>query len=393
MEKTRTVAQDAAKGIMIIVVVLFHSWMMTFPVHGDTLATFNIGMAIAPFLLSSFFFYAGYNYVDHGRSFKEKIIRRAKQLLIPVVLCYVISIIVMSSIELIYDHNNIGATFTSIGNSILYSLMSEATAFLIGFPESGGTVFSLILSLGLLWFLYALFICSIFFYLLVKFTNKKLVNLIIVVSILLGIAFCLGQFVGVYLPYTCQCYPVVLAIMLTGSYLRQYHFLNREIKGKKASVLAFTSMIVAEGIIVGLCFAMHYAFGAVFTGSFPGGVFDYSLRGFDVFFGFAFSILGTYFVHTLCRAIKHVPLLGKGLQWIGNHSAVFYLFHPIFIVFAHTFFFSRKVSFQEGQALIYFGFTLVMLIITCLFIDYVIKRKHIEIPIEKEVSDNKDPEN
>ena len=58
MEKTRTVAQDAAKGIMIIVVVLFHSWMMTFPVHGDTLATFNIGMAIAPFLLSSFFFYA-----------------------------------------------------------------------------------------------------------------------------------------------------------------------------------------------------------------------------------------------------------------------------------------------------------------------------------------------
>ena len=71
MEKKRTRAQDAAKGIMVIAVVFFHSYMMIFENHGDALASFNILMALFPFLLSTFFFYTGYNYVPNGKSFKE----------------------------------------------------------------------------------------------------------------------------------------------------------------------------------------------------------------------------------------------------------------------------------------------------------------------------------
>ena len=134
-------------------------------------------------------------------------------------------------------------------------------------------------------------------------------------------------------------------------------------------------MIIAEGIIVGTCFACHYHFGALLTGSLPGGLFDYSLRGFDAFIAFFFSIIGTYFIHTLCRLIKHVPGLGSFLQWVGNHSAVFYLFHPIFLTFASIVFFQKRYMWGIGQGFIYLGFTLAMLILTCLIIDLIVKKK------------------
>ena len=395
MEKKRTRAQDAAKGIMIMIVVAFHSYLMIFPTAGDALTSFNIMMALFPFLLSTFFFYTGYNYVPNKRTFKENVLRRAKQLLIPLLLCYVISILTIGPMELIFasiNHIDIGATFHSIGNSILYSLMSEPMAQMIKFPQNGGTLFSFILSLGLLWFLYCLFICSIFFYALVNYTNKKLSHLVSVVIILLIGAFCLGEFVGVYLPYTVQCYPVVLAIMLTAAYLRQNHFLNKRISNKKESIFHAINMIIAEGIIVGTCFACHYHFGALLTGSLPGGLFDYSLRGFDAFIAFFFSIIGTYFIHTLCRLIKHVPGLGSFLQWVGNHSAVFYLFHPIFLTFASIVFFQQRYMWGIGQGFIYLGFTLAMLILTCLIIDLIAKKKKIKHEMVEEIENNKDPE-
>ena len=390
--KKRTGAQDAAKGIMIMIVILFHSYLMTFSTHSDALSTFNIVMCIFPFLLSSFFFYTGYNYVPNQRSFKENVARRAKQLLIPLVFCIIISTVTLSAMELLFDHSNPSATFKAIGNSILYGLMSEPLSLMIGFPKSGGTVFSIILGLGLLWFLYCLFICSVFFYLLVGFTNKKLSNLISVDILLLTIGFCLGEFVGVYLPYTVQCYPVVLAIMLTAAYLRQVRFLNKRIRSKKESILHCINVVIAEGLIIGICLACHYHFGAIFTGSIPGGIFDYSLRGFDAIIAFVFSIIGTYFIHTLCRLIKHIPFVGSALQWVGNHSSIFYLFHPIFLALGEMIFFKKEIKWGAWQAIIYLVFTVAMLTIVGLIIDYIYKRKQINSKLVEEIENNKDKE-
>ena len=392
MRNRRVLAQDAAKGIMILIVVLFHCYLLIFENTEDALGSFNIVMAIFPFLLSTFFFYSGYNYVPNKRTIKENILRRIKQLVIPLVLCYIISIVVMSSMELIFSHQDIGATFNTIGNTILYSLMSEGLAKMIGFPQSGGTFFSLVLSLGLLWFLYCLLVCSIFFYLLVGFTNKKVTHLISVVTILLIAGFCLGEFVGPYLPYTVQCYPVVLAVMLTGAYLRQSSFLNKRIRSKKESILHAINCVVAEGIIIGTCFICHYRFGAIFTGSLPGGIYDYSLRGFDAFIAFIFSIIGTYFIHTVCRLIKHIPVVSDCLTFIGNHSAIFYLFHPIFIIFAYIVFFQKRIMWGPWQAIIYFAFSTVMLTLVCLLIDFIAKRRHLAQELVEEAESRKESE-
>lgn len=392
MEKRRTVAQDAAKGLLIIAVVFFHCVLMTAVVPMEELSKFSILSALFPYILGVFFFYTGYNYVPRGRSFKESILRRAKQLLIPLVICAIISIILISSIELAFCNGDVQGTFKAIGNSILYSLMSEPLAIMIGFPKEGGTIFGLVVALGLLWFLYCLFICSIFFYLLVEHTNKKVTTLISVVIILLAISFCLGEFVGVYLPYTVQCYPVVLAIMLTAAYLRQSHFLTKRITTKKEIVFHAINAVVAEGIIVGICFLAYYKSGATLTGSLPGGMFDPTLAGLDAFVTYLFSILGTYFIHTVCRLFRHIPVAGKCLQWLGNHCAIFYLFHPIPLTLIHHLFVANQVDLGAGQPYVYVAFVVSFLILTCLAMDYIGKKRNVARPIKDEIDDNKDPE-
>ena len=391
MNNHRTIAQDAAKGLMIIAVIFFHCYLATFENHGEALQSFNVLSAIFPFLLSSFFFYAGYNYTPNDRTYKQNIARRAKQLLIPLVFAFIISTVLISSMELAFNHNNVNGTLTAIGNSILMSLMSEPLAMMIGFPQSGGTIFELIVALGLLWFLYTLFICSLFFYLLVKHTNKSAKTLISVVLGLLMLAFVLGQYAGVYLPYTVQCYPVVLAIMLTGAYLRQSHFLNRKAVTKKDYVFRVINVLIAEGIIIATCFICYHQFGALTTGSLPGGMFDPKLRGFDAFISFGFGILGTYFLHTVCRLIKFVPILGKCLQWLGNHSAVFYLFHPIFLELASIVIFQKQVPWGHNQAFFTVWVVIFLLTGVCLLIDFITKKvKNKEI--SEEIRNHEAPE-
>lgn len=390
--KRRTAAQDAAKGLMIIAVIFFHGYLVTFDVPTDALATFSVLTAMFPFLLSSFFFYAGYNYTPNERTYKQNIIRRAKQLLIPLVAVLFISTILIGSMELAYHSDDPLNTLIAIGNTVLYNLMSEPLAIMTGFAGSHPVVFELVIALGLLWFLYALFICSLFFYLLVKHTNKSVPTLISVVVGLLLLAFCLGQFVGVYLPYTCQCYPVILAIMLTAAHLRQYHFLNRKITSKKDSIFRCINVLVAEGIIVGISLVCYYRFGATTTGSLPGGKFDESLKGFDAFIAFVYGILGTYFLHTICRLIKYIPVLGKVLQWIGNRSAIFYLLHPIFLDFFAIVIFKKQIIWGHTQAYFYTGVIVASLTLLCLLISLILKIKNREKEVVEEVTKNEAPE-
>ena len=389
MEKRRSGAQDAAKGLMIIGVVFFHGFLMTFTNHAESVTSFNILVALFPFLLSTFFFYAGYNYTPSERTYGQNIARRAKQLLIPLVMALAISVVVISSLELAFDHADPAAKFHAIGNSVLYGLMSEPVAWMIGFPKQGGMVFELMLSLGLLWFLYALFVCSLFFYLLVKHTNKKLSTLVSVVVALLALAFCLGQFVGVYLPYSVQCYPVVLAIMLTGAYLRQSNFLDREITSKKDVAFHVINAILAEGIVAGTCFLCYYLFGATMTGSLPGGRFDPALQGFDALISFAFGIIGTYFLHTVCRLIVRVSGLGKGLQWIGNRSAIFYLFHPIFLDLTAIVVFQKTVPWGRAQAVFYAAVVIALMTGVCLLVEFISRKiKQKKLVAEEGPKDN-----
>ena len=380
MEQQKSLAQYAGKGIMIIAVVFFHAFIMSFENHADSIAGFNPLVAVFPFLLSAFFFYAGYNYTPSEKTYGQLVARRAKQLLIPLVTAFVVSVTLISLMEICFyfskpENQGWAGILQPIGNSVLYGLMSEPLAWMIHFPQQGGIIFELILSLGLLWFLLALFVCSVFFYLLVKHTNKSLLVLLSVVAGLLLLAFVLCEFVNVYLPYSVGCYPVVLAIMLVGAYLRQRNFLERPMDSKKAIALQIANALIAEGLIIGTCFFCYYRFGSTTVGALPGGKFDDYAKGLDVFITFAFGILGTYFLHTFCRLIVRIPVVGFCLSWVGQHSAFFYLFHPIFLDLAAILIFRKTHPWGQGQAYFYVAIVVAMLTGVCLLIDFLVKKR------------------
>lgn len=370
---------------MVLGVVFFHSFMMTFVDKGDSLQTFNPLMAMFPFLLGTFFFYSGYNYTPNNRTFGQNVARRAKQLLIPLVAAFLISAVLISAMELAFHHDDVARSLQDLGNSILYSLMSEPLSLLIGFPKEGALVFELYLGLCLLWFLYALFICSVFFFLLVKLTNKSLPALISVVLGLLILAFCINQFIGTYLPYSVNAYPVILAIMLTGAYLRQSNFLEREITSKRDIALHAVNMVVAEGLVIGTCLFCYFQYGSTLVGAMAGGLLEPRLKGFDAFISFAFSIIGTYFIHMLCRLIIRIPVIGKCLQWLGNHSAIFYLFHPVFLELTAIVIFQKKIMWGIGQAFFYAAVVAVLLTLTCLLMDLIVQKRKRKKPIAESV--------
>ena len=82
MEK-RSNVQDMVKGALIIAVIFFHSTLFRNP---EVVIEFNILVALFPCVLGVYFFYSGYNYKIGKRSLKENIIRRTKQLIIPLII-------------------------------------------------------------------------------------------------------------------------------------------------------------------------------------------------------------------------------------------------------------------------------------------------------------------
>ena len=374
MNEKKTSAQTIVKGLLITSVIYFHAMMFVALPHTESvLAQFNVLLTLFPFLMMVFFFYAGYNYVPEKRSPWQNIKRRSLQLLIPLVVSAVVSTLLIIAIRI-----PTGESWEAIGNGILYFLMSDPLAMMIGFPADGVLSFDIKLSLGILWFLYALYIVSIFFYLIVDYAIKKPHRVISIIFALLVVGFCLGHFGGYYLPYTVQCYPVVLAMMLLAAYLKQSNFLERKIESKKDLVFTIINALVAEGIVAGIGLFGYFQYGSTMIGALPGGMFDPNIRGFDAFVSFAVGFLGTYFIHQVCRIINLIPGVSFALDWYGKRSSYVYLLHPVILSFIHYVLFRQQILFGDFQPYLYsfttIGFLVAIFVITN-FIVIKIKQK------------------
>ena len=380
--QTKSSAQNIVKCLLITSVVFFHALMFVANDSADVLSSFNVLLVMFPFLMMVFFFYAGYNYTPGKRSIGQNIKRRTLQLLIPLVITFVVSTLLIFAIRL-PSASNTADELEKLKNGILMSLMSEPLSIMVNFHEGLVPIsFDIKLALGILWFLYALYICSIFFFLLVDFAIKKLSRIISIIIGLLLIAFCLGEFVGIYLPYTVQCYPVALAMMLLAAYLKQFNFLDKKPETKKGWVIHVANVLVAEGIIIGIGLFSYYHWGQTLVGSLPGGSFNGFLKGFDVFFAFAIGFLGTYVIHQVSRLITLVPVVSNILDWYGRHSAYVYLAHPICLSFIHTVIFKEQKTVVGGfQPYLYVFMTIAILVVIFLLVDYLValikSKKHV----------------
>ena len=360
-------AQTIVKGLLITSVIYFHASMfVALPNPASVLSDYNLLLTLFPFLMMVFFFYAGYNYSSGKRTPWENIKRRGLQLLIPFVITAVVSTLLIIAIR-----KPTGESWEAIGNGIIYSLLSEPWSQMIGFPSSGVLNFDLVVGLGILWFLYALYIVSIFFFLIVDYAIKKPTRLLSIMFALLVMGFCLGQFVGVYLPYTCQCYPVVLAMMLLAAYLKQYNFLDKPIENKKDLTFTIINTVTAEAIVAGIGLFGYYTYDVTMIGALPGGKFDEAVKGYDAFIALGIGFLGTYAIHQVSRLFTITPVLGDVLDWYGRHSSYTYLCHPIILSFIHAVIFDQKVTMGDFQPYLYSFIAIGVLVIIYLIADYI----------------------
>ena len=335
-QKERSNIQDMVKGFLIIAVIIFHSMLYG---NDKIYQNFNIVFCIFPCLMGVFFFYSGYNYTPGKRSPLDSIKRRTKQLLIPLVIMFFVGIILVGGLQLITGN----VQMIGIWHSIKYFLLSDGGVMMWN-ADISKACFDLSLSLGLLWYLYALYIISVIFYLIVDFTISKLKNLLIITIPLLIASFLIGQFIGYWLPYTIQSYPLILAIMLTGAYIKKINLLNIPLDNKKNISITIILMILFEGIIVGLSLLCYYCFGATTVGALPGGSLNSTIKGFDVFVAFIMSILGTFVIHMLMRFLSKIKVFSLFFGIFGKYVAIVYLTHPILISYVHTLIFGRNYN-------------------------------------------------
>lgn len=352
MEKTKNF-QNIAKGILICAVIFFHS---TICVDYSALANFNIIYFIFPCVIGVFFFYSGYNYTPKKRTPKESIKRRTKQLLLPLLIMWVISTILVVPMLLLTKSE----TLNTIKQSYIYVAMSEPWAMLNGMSITDCN-FYLVLCIGAGWFLYTLWIVSCIFYLIVDFINEKISRHIITVVLLTFLSFLMGKFWGTYLPFVVNCYPVVLAIMLTAAYLKKSNFLDKE----KSSAGIITKVIVFELIIILISAICYFAFGANVVGSLMGGKFNDTITGFDAFLGYLFAIIGTYIIHNVSKLIAKIPVAGSLIEKLGENSAYIYMSHGIVISYIDTLIFRRnhEVFNSAVQSSIYLLLAIVIYIV------------------------------
>ena len=350
MEKTKN--QNIAKGILICAVVFFHSKIF---IDYSIINNFNILFLIFPCLIGVFFFYSGYNYTPKKRTVKESIKRRTKQLLLPIPIIWGLSTLLVVPLLLLTN----SATLYNIKQSFVYVTMSEPWALMSGFDISTFN-FDLAVCIGVCWFLYTLWIVSCIFYLIVDFVNEKLSRHILTVA-LLFISFLIGQLVGPYLPFTIQCYPVVLAIMITAAYLKKNSFLDKE----ESKAKMCTKVIAFELIIVLISTICYFAFGANLVGALMGGRFNSSINGLDAYIAYIFAILGTYIIHSISKLISKIPVVSSIFEKFGENSALVYITHAIIISYVDTLIFNRnhEIFNSNTQSVIYLFIILVIYIV------------------------------
>lgn len=349
MEKINN-SQNIAKGILICSVIFFHSMIF---LDYSALNSFNILFLLFPCVIGVFFFYSGYNYKPQKRTPKESIKKRTKQLLLPLLIIWGLSTILV--VPLLRLTNS--ATLDSIKQSYEYVALSEPWAMMNGMNISTCN-FDLVLCIQSGWFLYTLWVVSCIFYLIVDFINEKLSRHIITVALLLFLSFLMGKFIGTYLPFVVNCYPVVLAIMLTAAYLKKSNYLDKE----ESTAKICKKVIVFELIIFLISFICYLTFGTNVVGSLMGGKFNDIITGLDAYIAYIFAVLGTYIIHNISKLIDKIPVIGTIIEKFGQNSAFVYITHGITISYIDTLLFHRNHNLFSStvQSIIYLIIALII---------------------------------
>ena len=304
-KKERMIEQDIAKGIAIILVIALHTLTLKSSIY-------NILGGIFGFIMPFYFFMAGYNHRPYRYTYKEILKRRFKQIIIPF-FTYSISILIIAAI---YYMACEGYTIKKVLMTYLNLLLSNSFCKQVGIEIISGGLYNTIM---VFWFIQMLFAASLIFYSVVDYALEKASRLISIIIGLLFITMLFGHF-NFHLPFYLAEAPAIAAIMLLGAFFGQKELLSNKTK---------LSFIIMNSIIA---YALFIILAMLFKGSgfiAGGNLWDKRIYEWAVLLSFVFAIVGTYpFVH-VCRLLRNVKFVSKGLAWCGNNSMPLLFIHGV----------------------------------------------------------------
>ena len=335
--KQRDYAQDIAKGIGILLVMMVHIF--------DYPQWYQIIMAITGVWLMPFFFtLSGYYYRPGARSRGESIRRRSVQLLKP----YFIYSGVIWAATTLYNLITVSASLGTLWECVkqyLTFLFNKNTLVLLrlaqkGFSPSPGISFSSVTVP--FWFIAMMFFADVIFFLIADWVLEKVRRFISVTTGLIILTFLLNVLVdkiGTGLPFNFQNVPMAVALMLVGAMFGRYGVLS---KGFTSPLWTVLNSLAVLGTIALFQWQFRGA------GSFSAGMFVY-FGAVEVFPCVLLGILAPFMAVSFGRLLNKVPVLNKALTWVGLRTLPILLVHMVISTFVSKLFgISAKVARAMG---------------------------------------------
>lgn len=323
MKQERLHWVDISKGILMLMVVFGHmdNYAEKLNISYSAIYTLcSIERMWAPFFMCAFFVLTGYC-SNFDKPFKPFVISRIKTLVLP-----------------------------SITIGILIHTFEWGGIVQVVKPILRTFVF------GPVWFLSALFVSSIFYYLILRFVHNQKSRIIVYVVMIMA-----GLILNIHLPQTVKIWYLPHALMLTifleiGTYLRSVQRIFR----KRYIWIALLCYSVSLLVILGVS-----DFGKV--GIFHKITIDWT----TLFLCYVCSVAGSILVFSIANFIRRSFIL----EYLGKNSLVLYLLNTHFICIFYKLY---KPYFDNGSlsSVLYFTAVYISTLIACSIISRLLTTKY-----------------
>ena len=300
---------DMVKGIAILAVVFYH---LTAP------CGFRYELEhITESLMIAFFFFSGYFYKVGRRTLGESILTRFKATIIPFIKYSLIFWVTGSAYLLAAGLETIKDALCCLRNFYAGCIWNRVIQDWFGWDyHSLGKRY---MFLADFWFLLALFLASVLFFVVAKFVLPSKWKTLTATAVLFAVTGVLRAF-AVSLPYNLQLIPFWAAFLLLGS-LAKYNsaFELKWMSGAKGWIISLFAL--AAGVAIAMSKEPSTN---LFRGCFP------ENEVVNMLLVIVSSLLVIWGVGNLCRLAETSGIRVKELSWLGSHSLLIYLFHMFF---------------------------------------------------------------
>lgn len=283
--KKRLAYLDIARGISILLVVAGHVISNNYTDHILTKWIYSFHMPLF-FILSGYFF-------SPGRDFKHTLCMAARHTLLPYGLIHALRISAAAV--------RLGFSAKLLKKYILPALYGSGSSSQMKYA------FFPVKSVGMTWFLFALFWCRVFYSCLYRLSQQYHISLWLLVTSLAVFSIQLND--QVWLPFSLQPGLTAMFFYHAGSWMKKNSLLEE-------GTASLPSGILPLGILIWL---LQIRYGGI-------GMHSNSYNGIGAFIA---AIIGTYMIVQLSKRIETVPVAGAFFRWCGMNSMILYFGHSL----------------------------------------------------------------